>query len=81
MEAQYDALEIVRIRDGFQLFDAESYERTYRRPDGVPLAPGYYIVTWPTDISIRRFDENALFTGPFNSKHDASSAHSRLSGS
>lgn len=79
MEAHYDTHEVVRIRTGFRLFDAESYERTYRRPDGVPLAPGYYVVSWPTDIPTRRFDESAVFTGPFKDLCDASSARARLS--
>lgn len=81
MEAYYDTHEIIRIRTGFRLFDAESYERTYRRPDGLPLAPGYYVVSWPTDIPIRRFDENAVFTGPFKDRRDASSMRARLANS
>lgn len=81
MEVHYDTHEVVRIHTGFRLFDAESYERTYRRQDGVPLAPGYYVVSWPTDIPIRRFDEHAVFTGPFEDRRDAGTAHARLSGS
>lgn len=74
MEAQYDKLEIVRILAGFRLFDAESYERTYWRRDGLPLTPGYYVVSWQDDTAIRRFDEEAVFSGPFKDVQEARSA-------
>lgn len=74
MEAQYDKHEIVRILAGFRLFDAESYERTYRRRDGLPLTPGYYVVSWQDDTAIRRFDEKAAFSGPFKDVREARSA-------
>ena len=65
MDADYDDFEIASVIYGFRLVDSESYERTYKSRDGLPLRPGYYIVTWPPAVLTRRFDEHALFRGPF----------------
>jgi hypothetical protein len=71
MEAEYDRFEIVRILRGFKLVDPESYERRYRRRDGRPLAPGYYVVNWPESVVVRKFDEHPVFYGPFQWREDA----------
>jgi hypothetical protein len=74
MEVYYDSFEIAFVSHGFQIFDAESYERRYLRRDGQPLARGYYVVNWPEHIRARRFDENAEFYGPFKTRREAHSA-------
>jgi len=71
MEAQYDRFEIVRVIREFKLVDAESYERRYWRRDGRPLPPGYYVVNWPDNVVVRKFDEHAVFYGPFLRRGDA----------
>ncbi|MFZ5555245.1 MAG: hypothetical protein ACOZDY_00755 [Pseudomonadota bacterium] len=57
--------EIVRVTSDSRLLDAESCERVYWRRDGRPLAQGYYRVTWPPVAVSGRFDERALFIGPY----------------
>ncbi|MBK8015398.1 MAG: hypothetical protein JNL33_16025 [Betaproteobacteria bacterium] len=71
MEIRVDDHEVVRVHKPFHLIDCESYERWYRRREGVPLANGFYVVTWPADDTKRRFDENANFIGPFRSRAEA----------
>lgn len=71
MEAEYDSVEIARVIHGYKLIDSESYERCYSRRGGEPLLPGYYVATWPKDIKIRRFNEDAVFYGPFRRRNDA----------
>lgn len=71
MEAQYDDFEVVSVIHHFKLVDSESYERLYRRRDGVPLLPGYYVVNWPTTVIRRRFNEEAIFFGPYESRKGA----------
>lgn len=65
MEADYADREVVRVHRPFHLIDAESYERRYRTAGGQSLASGYYSVTWPATVRVRRFDEQARFVGPF----------------
>lgn len=74
MEADYDRFEIASVIGDHKLVDAESYERRYSQPDGLPLAPGYYVVYWPEHIRNRRFDEHALFHGPFRQRPEALAA-------
>jgi hypothetical protein len=71
MDANYDIFEIVKVIRDFWLFDAESYQRRYRTTQSQPLAPGYYVVTWPETIRARRFNEQASFHGPFNLRQEA----------
>jgi len=68
MDAEYDIFELVAVIRGFWLIDAESYQRQYCTSRGYPLQPGYYVVNWPEHIRIRRFNELALFHGPYQSK-------------
>jgi hypothetical protein len=68
MEADYDRFEIVCVIGGYKLVDAESYERRYRHSMGLILAPGYYLVHWPEAVRIRRFNELAVFEGPYRDR-------------
>ncbi|MGZ8157797.1 MAG: hypothetical protein ACXWT4_03220 [Methylobacter sp.] len=74
MDADYDIFEIVAVTREFRLIDAESYQRRYCTSHGQPLAPGYYVVKWPEHIRARRFNEHALFHGPFKSREEAQAA-------
>jgi hypothetical protein len=64
--------EIVRVLDAQSLINAESYQCRYRHSDN--LAPGYYMVVWPTNAGLSAYDESASFIGPFRSRADAASA-------
>jgi len=74
MDADYDIFEIVAITGKFRLIDAESYQRRYCTSHGRPLALGYYVVSWPEDIQVRRFNEHARFHGPFKLRKEAQAA-------
>ena len=74
MDADYEIFEIVAVIRDFWLFDAESYQRRYFTSDGQPLAPGYYVVKWPEHIRARRFNEHAMFHGPFKLRKEAQAA-------
>jgi hypothetical protein len=78
MESDYDRFETVYVIDGHRLIDPESYERQYQRPDGLSLAPGYYVASWPESVRTRRFDERALFHGPFERRPVAQAVLERL---
>ncbi len=78
MDTQYDDFELVRIASNFRLLDPESYERRYRRADETPLEPGLYVVHWPASASPRRFDEQALYFGPFKLASEARAAMEAL---
>jgi hypothetical protein len=71
--------EIVWIKDGYRLVDAESYERTYSAAEGRTLSAGYYIAQWPAGTSNPHFlHEKLCFIGPFESRRSALDAlHSR----
>ena len=74
MEDSYDSFETAFVSQGFNIFDSECYQRRYRPRDGQPLARGYYVVNWPEHIRARRFDEHAVFYGPFKTRRDAQAA-------
>jgi hypothetical protein len=74
MDADYDIFEIVAVIRDFWLVDAESYQRTYCTGHSQPLAPGYYFVNWPEHIRARRFNEHAMFHGPFKFRKEAQAA-------
>ena len=78
MESFYESLELVCIAPGFRLFDDEWYQRWYVRADNVPLEPGLYVVHWPADVEVRRFDERAVYYGPFKSPVEARATLSDL---
>jgi hypothetical protein len=67
--------EIVWIKDGYRLVDAESYERTYSAAEGRTLSTGYYIAQWPPGTTNPHFLHDQLrFFGPFESRHSAAVA-------
>lgn len=67
--------EIVWIKDGYRLVDAESYERTYSAEEGRTLSTGYYIAQWPPGTTNPHFLHDQLrFIGPFESRHSAAVA-------
>lgn len=74
MDADYDIFEIVAVIRDFWLIDAESYQRRYCTNRGQPLEPGYYVVNWPESIRARRFNEHAVFHGPFKLRQEAQKA-------
>jgi len=57
-----------------RLLDAGSCERVYWRRDGLGLAAGWYIVSWPPGAVPGRFNEEALFRGPFRQSEEAEGA-------
>lgn len=71
MDADYDIFEIAFVIGGYKLIDGESYERQYWRMDERPLPRGYYVVYWPKSVRVRRFNEYALFHGPFICRPEA----------
>jgi hypothetical protein len=67
--------EIVWIKDGYRLVDAESYERTYSAAEGRTLSAGYYIAQWPPGTTNPHFLHDQLnFIGPFDSRRSAAAA-------
>jgi len=46
----------------------------YWRRDGLGLAAGWYIVSWPPGAVPGRFNEEALFRGPFRQSEEAEGA-------
>jgi len=74
MDADYDIFEIVAVIRDFWLVDAESYQRKYCTSHGQALEPGYYVVNWPEQIRVRRFNDHAAFHGPFKLRKEAQEA-------
>jgi len=70
--------EVVEVVEGFTVLDAAARERTYWRRDGVPLAPGHYVVNWPARLKTRLFNEDARFRGPFRTRRGAEAAMAQL---
>lgn len=68
------SFEVVQVIGDCRLVDSESYERVYWRRDGLPLAHGYYVVSWPASASPKRFNEDASFRGPFPRREEAQAA-------
>jgi hypothetical protein len=66
--------EIVRVISKCRLIDEESFEHVYWRRDGKPLAPGFYIVSWPARARRGRFHEEAVFRGPYRQRTEALAA-------
>ena len=55
--------EIVKVVNKKYLIDYESYQRRYLTADAKVLAPGHYIVLWPSPITKRDYDYHARFAG------------------
>lgn len=67
--------EIVWVKDGHHLIDAESYERRYSIDSSRSVTPGYYVAEWPGESAVRHFlDEHLVLTGPYRTRKDAQSA-------
>jgi hypothetical protein len=67
--------EVVWIKDGYRLVDAESYERTYGAEARSLVQSGYYIAQWPPGTRNPHFFHDRLaFLGPYKSRHEAESA-------
>lgn len=67
----YEDFEIVYVGQDACLYDAESRPQSYRRRDGWSLDRGYYVVSWPSGTGDQRYDEKAVFRGPFKRYQDA----------
>jgi hypothetical protein len=74
MENLCARLEIVCLTPTFQLFDGESYQRSYVRTENSPQEPGLYVVHWPAGLAVRRFDEHAVYHGPYRTPVEARAA-------
>jgi hypothetical protein len=70
--------QIVEVLGVCSLRDAEGNEHPYWRRDGHALAPGFYIAHWPADATVGRFNEDALFEGPFRQRSGAEAALPRI---
>ncbi len=78
MEAHCQYLEIVSVATNSYLYDDESYQRQYTLRDNAALKPGVYIVSWPAGVGQRRFDEQAIFHGPYRSREETCAAFERI---
>ena len=65
---------IVEVLGVCSLRDAEGIEHPYWRRDGHSLVPGFYIAHWPSGAAVGRFNEDALFEGPFRQRSGAEAA-------
>src|SRR4030095_16666103 len=66
--------QIVEVLGVCSLRDAEGNEHPYWRRDGHALASGFYIAHWPAGAAVGRFNEDALFEGPFRQRSGAARA-------
>ena len=61
---------IVRVIDRRWLVDREMRRHAYATRDGTQLAPGVYVVMWPTQAARKDYDGNARYLGPFEITQD-----------
>lgn len=66
-----ECFEVVLVTKPSALLDGNLVERSYWRRDGVRLAAGYYVVSWPPRAKKMLFNEDALFRGPFRGRDEA----------
>jgi len=78
MESQDPNFDIIRVIGECRLIDEESFEHVYWRRDGKPLALGYYVVSWPPGAKVGRFNEDAMFRGPYRARSEARAALEEL---
>lgn len=71
MKPVSDDFEIVQVTKPCTLLDSDFQEWVYWRRDGVPLAGGYYVVSWPVGTKKKIFNEEAMFRGPFRTREHA----------
>ena len=63
--------QVVEVTGECCLRDGGGMEHRYWRRDGRPLPSGFYVVHWPAGTTPGRFNEEALFEGPFRSRGGA----------
>ena len=63
--------EIVHVITATQLIDSESYQRTLGPTHINCLRPGFYLVRWSSITAMSRYDEDAHFFGPFETRQSA----------
>jgi len=68
----------VRVISECRLIDERSSEQVYWRRDGKSLAPGYYVVRNPPGGPARRYNEDAVFRGPYPLRGEARAALEQL---
>jgi hypothetical protein len=80
MGTGYEDYEVVRVTSECRLVDAGGREHVYWRRDGQSLPAGWYVVSWPPapGRQPRRFNEEAVFRGPFKLEAEAHHALARL---
>jgi hypothetical protein len=78
MQSPANRFEMVRVTGECRLLDADSVEHVYWRRDGKALAVGHYVVGWPPGIVGRRFNEDAIFHGPFRLRIEAETSLEEL---
>lgn len=80
MGTAHEDYEVVRVTSECRLLDAGGREHVYWRRDGQPLRAGWYVVSWPPvpGRQSRRFNEEAVFRGPFKLEAEARHALARL---
>jgi hypothetical protein len=57
--------EIVRIESPVLLVSSRHNACHYETPDGGPLAPGHYLVLWPTGAKRSHYGRECRYFGPF----------------
>jgi hypothetical protein len=78
MEPGCEELQVVLVTSSCRLLDARSVEHVYWRCDGLGLAPGWYVASWPPGGVAGRFYEETLFRGPFKQRRDAQAAMAQM---
>ena len=66
--------QVVRVIGECRLLDEESFQHLYWRRDGKPLVLGYYVVSWAPGARVGRFNEDAVFQGPYRLRSEALAA-------
>lgn len=72
------AIEIVHVITETQLIDSESCQHTLGTTHVNRLSPGSYVVQWPSAAVMSRYDDNADFIGPFETRHGAELAFTAM---
>ena|SRR6185436_15399236 len=78
MEGAKQGFRVVEVVGACCLRDVEGTEHPYWRRDGSSLAPGWYVVHWPSGASAGRFNEDACFEGPFLKRSSAEAGLPRI---
>lgn len=72
------AFQVVEVLGECRMRNGEDREHRYWRRDGRSLLPGFYVVHWPPGATVGRFNEDALFEGPFRERGGAEAALPRI---